>query len=106
MTILEKVKRLEQYIAVDSSEIDPVVEMAIDKLLVREKERIRKIRERLEEQLEEFEQRYSLSSADFYKNYETGEMGDDMDFIEWSATIEMLANTEKQITLLETAPSQ
>jgi len=105
MTTLEKVRRLEQYIAVDSSAIDPVIDLAIDKLLGREKERMCKIRERLEEQLVEFEQRYSLKSTDFYKSYETGEMGDTMDFIEWSATIEMLANTEKQITLLETPQS-
>jgi len=43
-----------------------------------------------------------LKSADFYTRYEKSEMGDSMDFIEWSATVEMLANAEKQMTLLGT----
>lgn len=33
--------------------------------------------------------------------YEKGEMGDEMDFVEWSATIEMLANVDKKLALLE-----
>ena len=36
MSVLEKVKRLEKYIAVDSAAVDPVISMAIDKLLARE----------------------------------------------------------------------
>jgi len=36
MTTLEKVRRLEQYIAADSPAIDPVIHMAIDKLMERE----------------------------------------------------------------------
>ncbi len=36
MTTLEKVRRLEQYIAADSSAVDPVIYMAIDKLVQRE----------------------------------------------------------------------
>ena len=28
-------------------------------------------------------------------------MGDEMDFVEWAATVEMLANVKKRIALLE-----
>jgi len=33
MTVLEKIKILERYVAIDPSMIDPVMERAIDKLL-------------------------------------------------------------------------
>lgn len=103
MPTLEKIRRLEQYLAVDNSAVDPVLDMAIDKLLAREIERVRELKKRLAAQLAEFEEHYTLKSADFYTRYENGEMGDSMDFVEWSATVEMLANAEKQMALLETA---
>ncbi|MBW2570753.1 MAG: hypothetical protein JRE47_15685 [Deltaproteobacteria bacterium] len=34
ISTVEKVRRLEQYIAADSSVVDPVINMAIDKLLM------------------------------------------------------------------------
>ena len=99
MTTLEKVKRLEQYLAIDSSANDPVLQMPIDKLIAREIGRVRKLTKRLAVQLAEFEKHYALKSSDFYTRYENGEMGDSMDFVEWSATIEMLANADKKMRL-------
>ena len=106
MTTLEKVKRLEKYLAIDSSAIDPVLQMAIDKLLAREIERMCKLKNRLAIQLAKFEECYTMKSADFYARYENGEMGDTTDFIEWSAIVEMLANAKKQMALLETESGQ
>ncbi len=54
ISTLEKVKRLEQYLAVDSSAIDPVLQMAIDKLLARETARMSELKKRLAAQLKEF----------------------------------------------------
>lgn len=31
-----------------------------------------------------YEQRYQISSADFYARYQRGEMGDTADFVEWA----------------------
>ena len=31
-----------------------------------------------------YEQRYQMSSADFYVRYQKGEMGDSVDFVEWA----------------------
>ena len=101
VTTIEKVRQLEQYIAVDGSAVDPVLDMTIDKILTRETERLLALKSRLTDQLARFEARYGLESADFHARYENGEMGDEMDFVEWSATVEMLANTEKRLALLE-----
>ena len=102
-TTLEKVKQLEQYISIDSAGIDPVLDMAITKLLEREAARIRELKNRLLTQLTEFEHQYSLPSQEFYTRYEQGEMGDDMDFIEWAATIEMVNNIDSRLTVLDVA---
>ena len=100
MSVLEKVKRLEKYIAIDSATVDPVISMAIDKLLAREVTRMLEVKARLGDQLKEFEEKYSLNSSGFYTRYKKGEMGDDMDFIEWAATVEMVENAEKRLALL------
>ena len=100
---LEKVKRLEQYLSVEHAIANPVLDMTLTKLLQREADRISALKARLVEQLGEFEQRYSLPSAEFYTQYEQGKMGDDTDFIEWAATIEMLNHIETQLNMLETA---
>ncbi len=98
---LEKVRRLEQYVATSESAVDPVLDMAVDKLLERESARLFALKSRLTEQLAELEIRYGMKSVDFYARYERGEMGDDTDFVEWSATVEMLENANKRLAVLE-----
>jgi len=101
MTTLEKVKRLEEYLAIGSSTVDPVLDIALDKLLKREITRMSELKARLSDQLKKFEEKHSLISSEFYTRYESGQMGDEMDFVEWAATVEMLANVKKRIALLE-----
>ncbi len=100
---LEKLKCLEAYVATDSTVADSVLDKALTKLLAREQTRMGRLIQRLQQQLKQFEQTYHLLSQEFYARYNRGEMDDDMDFIEWAATLEMLANAEKRMTLLDTA---
>ncbi|MCX6046179.1 MAG: hypothetical protein NT075_13795 [Chloroflexi bacterium] len=106
MTTLEKIKRLERYVGVDNSAIDPVLDMTLEKLIRRELNRLLTLKSRLVEQVSGFENKYSLTSEQFYLRYEQGEMGDDIDFIEWSATLEMIATLEQQADLLVKEPVQ
>jgi hypothetical protein len=101
MTTLEKVKLLEKYLAVDVEAIDPVVELAIEKLLKREASRIDQLKQRLLRQKTEFEEKYGLNSEEFRRRYENGTMADDMDYVEWSATICMLIDVEKRLSLIK-----
>ncbi len=100
MTAIEKVRCLEKYLVIGGTAIDPVLDMGISKLFEREIFRMLKIRQNLSKQISEFENRYSMNSAEFYRRYEKGEMGDDMDFIEWASTIEMIGNIDKRLYLL------
>jgi len=103
-TVLEKVKRLEQYISADENAVDQVVEQTLDKLLEREASRLENVKTRLETQISTFERAYGMPTGEFYSRFENGELGDAMDFFEWSATFEMLQNLEKRLTLLESEP--
>jgi len=101
MTTLEKVQRLEQYLLVNNSSIDPVLDLSLNKLLAREFTRTQELKKHLSNQLKTFEENYSIKSTDFYNRYERGEMGDELDFVEWAATVEMLTNLDKRLTLLQ-----
>ena len=106
MTTLEKIKRLEQYVGVDHVDIDPVLDMTLEKLIKRELNRLLTLKSRLLEQVSDFEHKYSLTSEQFYLRYEQGELGDDIDFMEWAATLEMIVNLEQQADLLIKEPVQ
>ena len=103
ISTLEKIRRLEEYLTHYNSDIDPVIETTIDKLLVREQDRLLELKTRLTNELSEFEKRYDLNSNDFYQQYETGELGDMMDYVEWAATLDMLTNVKRSLDLLEAA---
>jgi len=100
-TVLSKVKRLDEYMAsTNASSLDKVLELTIGKLLDRETSRLITQKARLEQQLADFERRYSLSSEEFYEKFERGELGDAMDFVEWSSTYEMATNLRCQLSIL------
>jgi len=48
-----------------------------------------------------FEEKYGLSSQDFYRKFSQGEMGDDEDTITWAGLVEMLAENERRLQGLE-----
>jgi hypothetical protein len=101
MTTLEKVRRLEKYIATDDASVDTVLDLALDKMLSREIERLLDFQKSLQRQLDAFENQYNMGSSAFYAAYEQGKMGDDMDFVEWAATIEMATNLRNRLSILQ-----
>ena len=100
LATLEKVKRLEQYLSISNATIDPVLDQSIDKILAREEGRLREMNSRLSIQISQFETQYDMNSKDFSKKYTNGSLGDAVDFIEWTATLDMLANINSQLELL------
>ena len=45
--------------------------------------------QRYEQDLRTFEERFGMDSESFYRRFESGELGDAMDFFEWSGLYEM-----------------
>jgi len=103
---LGKIQQLAQYVTLRGDTLeDRGLELALDKLMAREVFRLAAQQRRLRAQLTEFERRYDLSSRDFYDRFEQGEVGDDADFVEWSATHEMMENLDTRPDILRGSKS-
>jgi hypothetical protein len=50
--------------------------------------------EDLESRLKEFEETYQMSSEYFHQRFQTGELGDSIDFFEWNTYYEMLTDAQ------------
>ncbi|MGL4378425.1 MAG: hypothetical protein ACRCT1_18445 [Microcoleaceae cyanobacterium] len=51
----------------------------------------------LEKHLKIYETQYQMSSDDFYQKFRTGELGDDIDFFEWSVFYEMWLSAQQEL---------
>lgn len=81
-----------------------VIDRAIDKLLATEIERAHAERRDLEARLADYEKRYHMSSEEFYRRFRAGELGDGMDFVEWSVFYEMHQAILERLKVLGTTP--
>ncbi len=99
METIEKIQRLEKYLQKNNNTDDVFAEV-IRKIYSREIRRIKIGIKRLQNQIITFENQYNLSSDAFLIQYEDGKLGDDIDFIEWAATIEMLENATGNLKIL------
>ena len=81
-----------------------VVDRAIDKLLVMEIERADVERRDLEARLADYEERYRMSSEEFHRRFRAGELGDEIDFVEWSVFYEMHQAILEQLRSLGAIP--
>jgi hypothetical protein len=66
-----------------------VVDQAVSKLIALEVGQCRTELQRLAARLTTYEQQYGMTSEDFYQRFRSGELGDEMDFVEWSAFWDM-----------------
>jgi hypothetical protein len=98
--VLEKVRQLEKYLEWRGGHGDRVVDMTISKILQRERDQMRGQLNDLQQHLTAFERQYGWPTRTFYERFEKGELGDDADFFEWSATWEMLLQLQKGLALL------
>lgn len=54
------------------------------------------IRQKLLQQIAEFEAKYGMSSEEFNRHYQSGTLADHMDYVEWSATLDMISGIEEK----------
>ena len=78
-----------------------IVALYLRKIIIHEKNNIQVQIQELETDLQVFEQQYQLSSEDFYRQFKTGQLEDDIDFVEWSAFYQMWLDLQKRLTLLQ-----
>ncbi|MGC9526255.1 MAG: hypothetical protein ACP5D7_12030 [Limnospira sp.] len=59
---------------------------------------LEKQRENLEDKLNFFENKYQMSSTEFYQKFQAGKLGDSIDFFEWNTYYEMLISTQVKVS--------
>jgi hypothetical protein len=101
MTTIERVERFLHYLKLHHREADPVIDNVLDKLLERERQNLLKQRDELRLELTDFEQRYGLASAEFYTKFKHGELGDDLDFVDWSGAWRVYQTVLESLNLLK-----
>ncbi len=96
---LDRIRNLEQLYR--SGYRSATVDATIDKLLSVEVAKARQEADSLHSRLAELETEYGMSSADFLRRFQAGELGDSADMFEWSAYYQMWLSAQKRVRLLE-----
>lgn len=82
-----------------------VVDRSLDKIIALERASAQRELADLQERLRVFETRYQMPSEDFYRRFRAGELGDAMDFVEWSTFYEMWDSVRERLKVLEAEPA-
>lgn len=98
MSALQKIDILKSSLS-DASEFDKILDKLFDVVLSNYRNRMA----RYERDLHEFEEEYELESSKFYQRFESGEMGDKMDFFEWAGLYEIYQAIQRKVKKLETS---
>jgi hypothetical protein len=78
----------------------PVVDQSVGKLIALEAKQCRAELQHLAARLTAYEQQYGMTSKEFYRRFRAGELGDEMDFVEWSVFWDMHQATQERLDSL------
>jgi DNA topoisomerase IA len=98
---IEYAKILGKYISDGLNENEEVlIKETLKKLIEQEIDMLEKEKEQYKREMGKFEEIYSLKSEEFIKKFNNGEMGDDLDFFEWYASVDIYNRVEKRQSFL------
>ena len=66
-------------------------------------EKLKGRQSRIREKLTAFEERYNMKTEEFYRKFQEGHLGDETDFLEWSALADMHKEISQQLVEAERA---
>ena len=81
-------------------QVSELMDRTLEKLLRHEAEQCQAQLYQLQADLAEFEQKYQRSSTEFYQQFQAGQTGDAMDYVEWASLVQMADNLHKRLHLL------
>lgn len=94
-------KRLHELAALyEQGQASELMAQTLHKLLLHEVHVVQAELAELQSDLAEFEQRYGMASAEFYRRYKEGLTDDRMDTVEWASLVQMKQNADKRLRLL------
>lgn len=77
-----------------------LIDRTIDKLLDTEIQQAEQESWQLQQRLAQYEQQHQMTSAEFYRRFQAGEPGDDIELVEWSAFYDMYQATQQRLNIL------
>ena len=80
---------------------DTVTDVTLLKIASSQAARDRVVLRDLEHDLRDLEQRYQLSSDEFFRRWQAGEMPDTADFMEWNVLYQMTLEVQERLQLLQ-----
>ncbi len=95
------VQKMEALSAACESEAE--FDMMLDKIVDVRLSRYRSRLERYERELNELERKHDMDSEEFQRRFESGELGDDMEYFEWNGMIELRNDLVQKMRRLEVA---
>jgi hypothetical protein len=78
-----------------------VIDRSLDKMIALELAKARRELTELQARLKIFEQQYQMSSEEFYRRFQAGEMGDSIEVVEWSIFYDMWESVRTRLDILE-----
>ncbi|NOX61792.1 MAG: hypothetical protein GXP42_07585 [Chloroflexi bacterium] len=79
---------------------DTFIDRALQKVVERQIERDETDLARLDTELRAFEHRFGLTSDEFWRRYQAGEMEDNADFMEWNVFYKMRRRIQQRLRIL------
>jgi len=79
---------------------DNVTDAALQRVAAGQAARDEAVLHELERDLEGLEEQYSLTSEEFFRRWQAGELGDAADFTDWSALYQMSTSIRQRLELL------
>ncbi len=99
--VIYKIRILEELARLGDE--DEVFLQAIDKLARYKIEELEKDLKEIEAQLSVLENKYMMKNEEFSYKFESGELGDDTDYIEWSSLLDMRERINKRYAIIKGA---
>lgn len=84
-------------VALDEASLDRMLDKLLHVVHGQHREKL----DHLDHLLCQFEARYQMGSEEFQRQFEAGQLGDDMDFFEWSGLIELREQVRCKLERLE-----
>ena len=81
-------------------EVSEVVERSLQKIITHEIAIAQQQAAEIEADLQQYETQYQMPSAEFYQKFRAGELGDDVDFVEWSSFYQMWLSVRERVQIL------
>jgi hypothetical protein len=94
-SVLEKVEILQSVGA------EVLADQALTKIIQIEMDRLKQEQQRLKTELTKFESTYQMTSGACQQKFEAGELGDAVDFFEWTSVYSIYQRNEHMLRLLE-----